>query len=83
MVFRQTFAIQILYVRTHQFAKAEFFEVLIFSSAYNLFPGPWECHSFGNSTMGMSFLWESHGMGQHAFVFPMRLRNTMRVSECY
>jgi len=21
---------------------------------------------------GMSFLWESHGMGQHTFVFPMR-----------
>ena len=25
--------------------------------------------------MGMSFLWEtSHGMGQHTFVFPMKLR---------
>ena len=23
------------------------------------------------------------GMGQHTFVFPMRLRNRMRVSECY
>ena len=28
--------------------------------------------------------WEmSHGMGQHTFVFSMRLRNRMRVSECY
>jgi len=24
-----------------------------------------------------------HGMGQHTFVFPMRLRYRMRVSECY
>jgi len=23
------------------------------------------------------------GMGQHTFVIPMRLRNRMRVSECY
>jgi len=28
--------------------------------------------------------WEmSHGMGQHTFVFPMRLRNRMRVTERY
>jgi len=25
----------------------------------------------------------SHVMGQHTFVFPMRLRNRMRVSACY
>jgi len=32
----------------------------------------------------MGIPWEtSHGMGQHTFVFPMRLRNRMRVSECY
>ena len=31
----------------------------------------------------MGIPWEtSHGMGQHTFVFPMRLRNRMRVSEC-
>jgi len=33
-------------------------------------------------SMGMSFL-TSHGMGQHTFVFPMRLRNRMRESEWY
>jgi len=40
---------------------------------------PWECHSYGNPTG--NFPWD--GMGQHTFVFPMRLRNRMRVSECY
>jgi len=40
---------------------------------------PWECHSYGNP-MG-NVPWD--GMGQHTFVFPMRLRNRMRVSECY
>jgi len=34
---------------------------------------PWEWDS-----------WEtSRGAGQHTFVFPMRLRNRMRVWECY
>jgi len=35
--------------------------------------------------MGMGFLWKVpwDGMGQHTFVFPMTLRNRMRVSECH
>ena len=40
---------------------------------------PWECHSCGNSTGNVP--WD--GTGQHTFVFPMRLRNRMRESECY
>jgi len=40
---------------------------------------PWECHSYGNP-MG-NVPWDE--MGQHTFVFPMRLRNRMRVSGCY
>jgi len=32
----------------------------------------------------MGIPWKtSHGMGQHTFIFSMRLRNRMRVSECY
>ena len=32
----------------------------------------------------MGIPWETfQGMGQHTFVFPMRLRNRMRVSECH
>jgi len=40
---------------------------------------PWET-SHGKHPMGNS-PWD--GMGQHTFVFPMRLTNRMRVSECY
>jgi len=40
---------------------------------------PWECHSYGNP-MG-NVPWDR--MGQRTFVFPMRLRNRMRLSECY
>jgi len=32
---------------------------------------PWECHSYGNPMGNVPW----GGMGQHTFVFPMRLRN--------
>jgi len=41
----------------------------------NLQACPWEWDSLGNVP------WD--GMGQQTFVFPMRLGNRMRVSECY
>jgi len=47
--------------------------------------------TYAGLSMVMSFLWESHGKrpmgwdgaGRDTFVFPMRLRNRMGVSECY